>query len=70
MMTKCAECGADLSTQALACPRCAAPTPKARAKAPTWLIVILLLGFASCAYCVVSGPSFQRGFRDGIERHR
>ena len=48
-MTKCKECGADVSTQAESCPKCGAPiSPKKPVKEKkktsflTWLIVIII----------------------------
>lgn len=48
-MTKCKECGNDLSTRAAACPKCGAAQPKPTSGA-TWLIAILIaIGFITSA---------------------
>lgn len=50
-MTKCKECGADISTKAEACPKCGAKPPK-RTAAFTWIVTVLMSILV--AYCTIS----------------
>jgi len=52
-LTKCKECGNEVSTKADSCPKCGAKTPK-KTSLFTWLVLILMLAIG---YTVVQSPS-------------
>lgn len=42
-LIRCVACGADVSSEAAACPKCGQPTPRAKATPPAWRVVALLV---------------------------
>lgn len=47
-LTKCGECGGEVSTQAKACPKCGAPPPKQKAPGvPGWLSLVIVVGLVA-----------------------
>jgi len=58
-LVKCSECGAQVSTQASACPQCGAR----RTPAPRWgrVVVALLIGLALFYWLGTTAPAWDAG---------
>lgn len=52
-LTKCKECGAEISTKAITCPKCGAKVPE-RTSFVTWLVLIFII---FVTYSILSSPT-------------
>jgi hypothetical protein len=64
MLTKCKECGCELSDKAYVCPHCGAPTHPTAATSPARLATILcLVSIVGCLLAVVSSWPYGLSMR-------